>query len=158
MKKTVTQFSLTILILTLSGLWSCKKLDAPVFKSIEDVKIVNRTATNVTISATTCFYNPNKFQITLKQADIDLLLNNKKITNYQRDYNLKIPKNSEFTVPLEITLSLSDLNSNIISSAIGILTGKKQILSYQGHIKIKAYGIRVKIPIDGSTDFDLNEL
>lgn len=158
MKKNIAQFPLVILFLIILGLGSCKKLDAPVFKSIEDVELINRNATNVTIAATTHFYNPNNVQITLKHADIDLLLNDKKITNYQKDYNLKIPKNSDFTVPLEITLSLSDLNSNIISSAISILTGKKQTLTYLGHVKIKAYGIRVKIPVEGSTKIDLNEL
>lgn len=158
MKKTITPLSGILFILFLTGLWSCKKLDAPVFKSIEDVEIINRSATNVTIAATTHFYNPNNVQITLKHADIDLLLNDKKITNYQKDYDLKIPKNSDFTVPLEIILSLSDLNSNIISSAISILTGKKQTLTYLGHVKIKAYGIRVKIPVEGSSKIDLSEL
>jgi LEA14-like dessication related protein len=137
---------------------SCKKLEAPVFESVEQVEIKNRTRTEVTIAAEVNFYNPNNNKITLKHADIDVLLNDKKITNYTRDYNLRIEKNQHFSIPVEIDFSLSDLNANVISSAINALLGKKQKLSYKGFIRIKAYGIRVKVPVDGSSDFDLNDL
>ena len=62
------------------------------------------------------------------------------------------------SVPVEISFSMSDLNTNVISSAINALLGKKQVLSYKGNIKIKAYVIRINVPVDGKTDFDLNDL
>ena len=137
---------------------SCKNLEAPVFESVEEVEIVGRTPVNITLSAKVNFYNPNNHKITLKHADIDVLINDKKITNYTRDYDIKIDKHEHFSVPVEITLSLADLNTNIISSAINALLGKQQRLAYKGSIRIKAFGVKIKVPVNGTTDFDLRDL
>ena len=146
----------TLYVLILSAVFSCKKLEAPEFESVENLEIKDRTSTSVTLAAEVNFYNPNSRKITLKHADIDVFLNDKLITSYTRDYNLKIDNNEHFSVPVEIAFSLSDLNKNVISSALNALLGKKQMLSYKGHIKIKAFGIRIKVPVDGTTAFDLN--
>lgn len=138
-------------------LFSCKNLKAPVFESVEEVEIVGRTPVNIILAAKINFYNPNNRQITLKHADIDVLINDKKITNYTSDYNIKIGKHEHFSVPVEITLSLADINTNIISSAINALLGKKQRLSYRGIIRLKAFGVRIKVPVNGTTDFDLRD-
>jgi LEA14-like dessication related protein len=153
--KNIKHWILSIIILF--AVVSCKKLEAPVFESIENVEIKDRTTTQVILAAEVNFYNPNNYKITLKHANIDVLLNDKIITNYTRDYNIKIEKNEHFSVPVEFSISLSDINSNVITSAINALLGKKQKLSYKGHIKIKAFGFRIKVPVDGNTDFDLND-
>ena len=147
-----------VYILILFAAFSCKKLEAPVYESVDEIEIKDRSSNSVTITANVNFHNPNNYRITLKHADIDVLLNDKPITNFTRDYNLKIEKNENFTVPVEIRFSMADLNTNVISSAINALLGKKQVLSYRGNIKIKAYGIRINVPVDGETDFDLNDL
>lgn len=137
---------------------SCKKLEAPVYESVDNIEIKDRSSNSVTIMANVNFHNPNNYRITLKHADIDVLLNDKPITNFTKKYNLKIEKQENFTVPVEISFSMADLNTNVISSAINALLGKKQVLSYKGNIKIKAYGVRIKVPVIGTTDFDLNDL
>ena len=139
-------------------LTSCKKLEAPVFKSIGQVEVKSRSNTNITVVGEVNFYNPNNYKITLKHVDIDVLLNNKHLTNYTRDYNLKIDENEYFSVPVEISFTLADLNSNVISSAISALLGKKQQLGYNGHIRVKAFGFQIKVPVVGSAQFDLNDL
>jgi LEA14-like dessication related protein len=145
-------------LIILFAAFSCRKLEAPVYNSVDNIEIKDRSSNSVTISANVNFHNPNNYRITLKNADIDVLLNDKPITNFTKDYNLKIEKNENFTVPVEISFSMADLNTNVISSAINALLGKKQILSYRGNIKIKAYGIRINVPVNGNTDFDLNDL
>jgi LEA14-like dessication related protein len=138
-------------------MFSCKRLQTPVYESVENLEVKDRTSSQVTLSAEVHFYNPNDYKITLKHTDIDVLLNDKHITNYTSDYNIKIEKKEHFSVPVEITLSLSDINTNVITSAINALMGKKQKLTYNGHIKIRAYGFRIKVPVEGNTDFDLND-
>jgi len=145
-------------LIILFAVFSCKKLEAPVYESVDNIEITDRSSNSVTISANVNFHNPNNHKITLKHADIDILLNDKLITNFKKDYNLKIEKKESFTVPVQISFSMADLNTNVISSAINAFLGKKQVLSYQGNIKIKASGIRINIPVNGITDFDLNDL
>jgi LEA14-like dessication related protein len=155
MIKNVNNPVLYVLVLLVS--FSCKNLEAPVFESVEEVIIKDRTGTHVTVEAQVNFYNPNNHKITLKHADIDVLLNDKKITNYSREFNIKIERNEYFSVPVEISFSLANLNANVITSAINALLGKKQRLSYKGNIKIRAFGIKIKVPVDGSSDFDFND-
>lgn len=145
-------------LIILLAAFSCKKLEAPVYESVNNVEIINRSSNSVTISANVNFHNPNNHKIILKHADIDILLNDKPITNFKKDYDLKIEKKENFTVPVQISFSIADLNTNVISSAINAFLGKKQVLSYKGNIKIKASGIRINIPVNGTTDFDLNDL
>lgn len=149
---------ITILLFFLTGLVSCKNLQAPVFESIEQVDVKSGKNMNITVVAEVNFYNPNNHKITLKHADIDVMLNDKLLTNYSRDYNLKIDKNEHFSVPVEITFTMADLNANVITSAINAFLGKKQRLGYQGNIRIRAFGVRIKVPVEGATRFDLNDL
>ena len=144
------RYKLSLFYLTiLFAVFSCKKLEAPVYESVDNVEIIDRSGNAVTISANVNFHNPNNHKITLKHADIDILLNDKPIT---------IEKKENFTVPVQISFSMADLNTNVISSAINAFLGKKQVLSYKGNIKIKASGIRINIPVNGTTDFDINDL
>jgi hypothetical protein len=94
----------------------------------------------------------------LKQADIDLLLNGKKISSLHQKFDLIIEKKSAFTVPLEATFSQDQLSGNLISSALNILLGRKLTINYVGNIKVKAYGIRIRVPVQGESKIDIREL
>ncbi|MBS0001301.1 MAG: hypothetical protein KFF73_20115, partial [Cyclobacteriaceae bacterium] len=100
----------------------------------------------------------NNYKMILKQADIEVLLDGKKISNLHQEYNLVIEKNSKFTVPLEATISQDEIRGNLINSALNILLGRKLTLNYVGNIRVKAYGIRIRVPIEGESKIDLREL
>lgn len=147
-----------ILILLLPLAFSCQNLEAPVFQSIENAEIIRKSSTQVSLKAKVNFYNPNNHKITLKKAEIDVLLNDKVITNYTKDFDIRIDKFQHFSIPVEIDFSIADLNTNVITSAINALLGKKQVISYRGNIRIKAFGVRIRVPVNGTTEFNLNDL
>ncbi len=104
------------------------------------------------------FYNPNNYKIILKQSDIQVLLNDKRITHFKQDYNLKIEKNSGFTVPMEAVIAQQDINNNLLSTALNLLLGRKLTVRYEGHIKVKAYGLRIRVPVTGESKIDPRDL
>jgi len=157
MKKYFKKRVVLIVILPLIIILGCNRPEAPIFETIREVKIKEQTDDLITITAFADFYNPNNYKIILKKADIDLLLNDKKISSLEQDFDLKIEKQSKFTVPLEATFSQSQINENLISSAIKILMGRKLTINYIGNIKVKAYGVRIKVPINGESKIDIRE-
>jgi LEA14-like dessication related protein len=136
----------------------CKRPEAPVFDKVRDIIITEKTGNSFTVTAMADFYNPNKYKIVLKKADIDVLLDGKKISDLHQEFNLVIDKNSKFTVPLEATISQNEIRGNLINSALSILLGKKLTLNYVGNIRVKAYGIGIRVPIEGESKIDLREL
>lgn len=146
------------LIFILLMMQGCKRPEAPVFEMVRDVTIKESRNDSITLIALADFYNPNNYKMVLKQAEIDLLLNGKKISSLHQEYNLVIEKNAKFTVPLEASFSQKQINGNIISSALNILMGRKLTINYMGNIKVKAYGIRIRVPVEGESKIDFREL
>jgi LEA14-like dessication related protein len=136
----------------------CKRPEAPVFEKVRDIVITEKTGNTFTVTALADFYNPNNYKMVLKRADIDVLLEGKKISNLHQEYNLVIDRNSKFTVPLEATISQDEIRGNLINSALSILLGKKLTLNYVGNIRVKAYGVGIRVPIEGESKIDLREL
>ncbi len=136
----------------------CKRPEAPVFEMVRDVFIKESSNDSIKLTALADFYNPNNYKMVLKKAEIDVLLNGKKISTLHQEYNLVIEKNAKFTVPLEATFSQKEINGNIISSALNILMGRKLTINYVGNIKVKAYGIRIRVPVEGESKIDLRDL
>jgi len=94
----------------------------------------------------------------LKKAEIDVLLDGKKISSLQQDFDLVIDKNSSFTIPLEASISKSEIQGKFINSALSMLFGKQLTLNYVGYIRVKAYGIRIRVPVEGESSIDLRDL
>ena len=136
----------------------CNRPEAPVFEMVREVTVKENFGDSITLIAMADFYNPNNYKMILKQADIDILLNGKKISSLHQEYDLVIEKKAEFTVPLEATFSQKQINGNIISSALQILMGKNLTLQYLGNIKVKAYGIRIRVPVDGQSEINIRDL
>ncbi len=135
----------------------CNRPDAPVFEKVREVNIKESTGDSIKLMALADFFNPNNYKLVLKQADIDVLLNGKKISSLHQKYHLVIEKNAKFTVPLEATLSQEEINGNIISSALNILMGRKLTITYVGNIKVKAYGIRIRVPVNGESKINIRD-
>jgi LEA14-like dessication related protein len=145
-------------ILFLILLQGCKRPEAPVFETIREITIKERTKDSITLTAYADFYNPNNYKMVLKKADIDLLLNGKKISSLHQEFDLVIDKKSDFTVPIDATFSRDQINDNLISSALNILLGRKLTVNYVGNIKVKAYGIRIRVPVEGESKIDIRDL
>src|SRR6185295_2112304 len=81
-------------------------------------QIVLRVIRNVTIDVgldgepllkgEAVFYNPNNARMKLKEINVDVFVDGKKSAVVKQKFNSVIKPRSEFTVPLEIQLSLKD--------------------------------------------------
>jgi len=136
-------------ILLLFFITSACTIDKPIeFRKIDDVKVLGINNNKVNIEAKAYFHNPNSLGGRLKNVDIDILFKDKKVANINEQQSLKIPGNSDFTVPLIIAIGMEEVQKNMLSNLISILGGRSMTLQFKGFIKVSSRGIGKKIPIE----------
>ena len=126
---------------------SCKKTYLPpVFKDIRNAKITKGEKGVVNMKADAILYNPNDVSAKLKSIDIEVFIKDQKVAKIKENYSLKISRLSEFSVPLNLDLDLSNLG--LINSLLGFIQGKQFDAHYVGKAKVMMHGVPVNIPID----------
>lgn len=134
-----------VLVLAAALLGGCQKpKEDIVLRQIKDV--VAEASSDPLLRAEAVFYNPNKISGKLKGINVDIIVNGKKAGSVNKDYKIKIPGKSEFSVPLEVKLNMKELGT--LSTLFGMLGGKKFDIQYVGKLKLSYRGIPVSVPID----------
>jgi hypothetical protein len=89
------------------------------------------------------FYNPNNFSLTLKDADINVLINEREIGRTTITNSFNVPATDTFLLPVKIKANLG----NIFANAYSILSNKEVDVRLVGNVKA-GKGIYLNIPIN----------
>ncbi len=121
---------------------SCANPKNLVYQDVQNFRILNLSL-QPDIGMDIQFYNPNSFGVTMKDADINVFINDKLIGNgrLQRTYN--VPAADTFLLPVALKADLKSLFSNTYS----ILSNRQVSIKLQGHVKA-GKGVYVNIPIN----------
>ena len=92
------------------------------------------------------FFNPNKVRMKLKAINIDVFVDGKKSAIVNQKFNALIKPQSEFTVPLEVQLSLKDIS--LLDTLFSLLGGKEYEIHFLGNVRVHVRGIPIKVPVD----------
>ena len=149
--KSLTVFSCLILWLTTA----CSTPEAPDFQGVENLKIDVRGLSGARINGDAKFFNPNTRSVTLKGVDVAVSVEGKKVKDIAREYDIKAEPNSDFSVPIDVTISLADLNMGLLSTALSMMNGETKKVRYQGKAKVKMYGITFNVPFDYEDEVDI---
>ena len=115
-----------------------------VLKQIRDVVVDANT--DPTLRANAIFYNPNDMRGKLKRINVDVFVNGKKGARVDQKLKTEIPANGEFTVPLEVKLSIKELG--FMDTLLGVLGGKKFEVRYEGTLRLNYRGIPITVPVN----------
>ena len=137
------------------GLSSCDKPESPQFKYLDNIVVELESLSTANLHAEAVLFNPNKNTITIKGADIDIMMDDKVIAVLEENYDIKAVGNEEFLVPLDVKIRLKDLNLNAIGSALGLLGDSGQEIRYLGKIRVKAYGVPFSVKVDYKDNINL---
>ena len=135
-------------VLVFVGLSSCNKPESPQFKHLKNLVVELESLSSANLHAEAVLFNPNKNTITIKGADIDIMIGDKVIAVLDEEYDIKVHGNQEFLVPMDVKIRLKDLNLNAIGSALGLIGDSGQEIRYIGKIKVKAYGVPFSVKVD----------
>lgn len=146
------------LILALPVLLSSCKIYAPVFKSMENVKYERIDNKGFKLGAEAVFTNPNKLKCTIKDIEVNVVLDKKLIGVLGEKTDVPVVQSSEFRIPLGIQIKPEGTILDDIKTIWNILSDKESELYFVGKVKIRVMGINVAIPIKYQRRFKLSEL
>ena len=101
------------------------------FQNLQVSQVVNGK-TNV--SAVVKLYNPNRFGIKLKRAEVDIKVNGAHAGHSLLDSTIVIPAKDTFYVPVTLQLDLQGLFSNALQLLMG---NKEATVDLDGRVKVK---------------------
>ncbi len=127
---------------------SCSTPEQPEFINIKDLKVHEFTDEQITLTGVAILFNPNRYSITVKEIDISVQVNNHAIGKVKQIGEVKVPSNSEFEVPLNVTFAPQDVYDNLLSGLINYIMKGKFAVHYTGYIRIKVSGLVFKVAVD----------
>jgi LEA14-like dessication related protein len=138
------RFSITfILVLILA---SCVPKEQIVLRGINDILVETAEGDVALLKAQAIFFNPNNTSMRLREIKVDVFVNGKKSARADQQLNSVIPAKAQFSVPLEVHLSLKDFG--LFDTLMNLIGGKKYEILYVGFIRVKVHGITLKVPIN----------
>ena len=147
MKRALPGILFLILLMT-----SCTKVEQVEFRKVSNVRF---SMDGPKIAADLTFFNPNNFSILLKRSEVDISFDGKSVGKIDQQHQMKIVKQAEFTVPIEVQVSLKDLGLG--NALMGILGGKKYPLRFQGKIYGQVRGLPVSVAMDHTEEIKISK-
>lgn len=135
---------------------SCQPPVAPEFEGVKNLKIDIKGLSGAQINGDAVFFNANNKRIKIKGVDVEVSVDNKKVKDIAREYDITAMPNSEFTVPIDVSLSLKDLDRGLLSTAMSMLNGEEKKVRYKGKARVQIHGISFNVPFDYEDEVQIN--
>jgi len=124
---------------------SCLPKEDLQFKKVRNI-VLTASGTTPLLKGDLLLYNPNDKRMKLKRLDLVILLNGKEAGVVDQKLRQEIPANDEFTVPMEVEVSLKEIG--LLDAISSILGGKKNTVRVKGKIRGSINGFTVSVPVD----------
>ena len=124
---------------------------SPSFINLDNVKIISANARKVVLQGDAIFNNPNAIAGKLIKTDIHIKINDVDITDIEQTTLIDVPKNSNFTVPVNFSFNPEKLvqdNEGFLQNAIKSFLSNELTIEYAGCVTIEVLGIGFDVPID----------
>lgn len=136
------------LLLILASCTQPKQLE---YKDVKNFRLRNISIEKPELGMDIEFYNPNDFGLSLKDANIDVFINNKFVGKANLTQSFDVPKLSNFLMPVALTPDIQGLFSN------ALLLAFNQPVDVQIKGSVKAgKGLFIPIPINYTGRVKLN--
>jgi LEA14-like dessication related protein len=143
------QFYFLLLVILFSA---CSAPQEPIFKNISNIRSTNISTKKITITAAAIYHNPNSVGGELSAIDIAVDVNGINTAKIVQDVAIKVPAQSEFSVPLTFDAAPLDIFENnrngVIGGILNAALSRKVNLHYRGEVRMKIAGIPYTLPID----------
>jgi LEA14-like dessication related protein len=97
-----------------------------------------------TIKLDLIYFNPNKFGLELKRTDLDIFINGNYLGHTAQEYQIHIPKNGEFSLPLTIEVDMK----NAYKNAFPALFGQEVTVKVTGKVKLGKANVYKSFPVN----------
>jgi LEA14-like dessication related protein len=126
---------------------SCTFEENVKFEQIRNVKLVGVKDGMINLTAEADFYNPNNISGKLKSIDLEVLLKDNSLARITQAKHFKIEKNADFSIPINVSFAMKDLQKNFLDNLLAIVSGNKLTLHFKGEIKVSTWGFTQTVPV-----------
>lgn len=144
---------LSILVFMIWGMASsCEKMKDLEFVRVAGFNIDNLGFSKSIVKMTLAYYNPNNFNLKLKDASFDLFFNDTQVGHSIQDTMIAIPAKDTFFFPVRLEVNME----NVFKNALGALINKEVTIKATGNCKVGKGGLFLPFPIKCETKQPLN--
>lgn len=90
------------------------------------------------------YYNPNHFGLQLKRTDLDIYLDNNYAGHTSQEYQVTIPRQSEFTLPIALDVDMKNIYKNVLTT----LLDKEIDIKLAGTVKVGKANVFITFPVN----------
>jgi LEA14-like dessication related protein len=145
MKKSIR---LIVLVLVTWGLASsCEKVKDLQFVRVAGVNLEGLGFSKSIVEMTLAYYNPNNFNLQLKDASFDLFFDDTQVGHSIQDTMIRIPAKDTFYFPVKLEVNME----NVLKNAWSALANKEVTIKATGNCKVGKGGIYLPFPIKCET-------
>lgn len=126
-----------------TALMSCRKPQGLEYVSTGGWKIQQEGFTKTHVAAEVRYFNPNKFPLRLKNADLDVYVADNFLGHYQLDSTLILPGRDTFMLPVQMTVETAKL----LKVGLALLNEDVKV-RVDGNIKVGRGAIFVNVPLN----------
>ena len=137
---------------------ACSKPQAPDFKKVNNVRVTGQTGMIYTIAADAIYENPNGIGGQLTGMEMDVYVDDVRVTHISQTKDAVIHPETEFTVPIVCEVDSEKLlkeNQGFLKGALNKLLKNSLEIRYEGHLKTKFLDVEFKVPVSYSEDVSL---
>ena len=128
----------------LTATFSCRQPKPLEYRKTSDLKFNSLRFPNSEITLRLELYNPNSFRVKVKNADIDVYINDSYIGKVLVvKGRCLIPRESPFELPVKLAV---DLNQ-VLPNAAKLLFDRTVIVKVSGKIRAGKHGIFINVPV-----------
>ena len=144
--KRLTLIFLILIIATLIS--SCLEYKEVKVVDVTGVGIKDISTKGIKVEVSMQIKNPNKYDISIVDSDLDLFLKGKKMGEAKLQEKITLPAKSNKIHRFTIKSSLKDVASGILPVMMSVLSSSSVDLEVKGDIKARAKGLSKKFPVD----------
>lgn len=148
------RYPIILSILFLFLLSSCRKIQDPVFNSIENIRVGKLGFGTSLMTFDVHYFNPNNSRASMKEAEGEAWLDSNYIGHFHVDTMVSIPARSNFTVPVKLDVDMKYLLMYSLSG----LKNEEVLVTVKGKAKVGKAGIYKNIAINYEGNQNLAQL
>lgn len=148
------RFSFWAILIVLLAQMACAPLKEPEFRGIQNMQVSSQ-GSQLVVDAEAIMFNPNRKKMTLYEIDLDVAINDANVGHILDSTEVAVPAEEVFYVPVRVTVPTQKVLSNLLTSLFSAAKDKKVEVQYRGHVRMRALGIKFKLPVNAKSKIKL---
>ena len=132
----------------------CNPFKSFEYRGVSDWKIQTKSFTESKLSGNINVFNPNKYEVTIKRIEAEIIVNGSQWSNYLLDSSFVVPAQSLFTFPVGLRVK----NSSLLTGVASLASGTELPYELKGKIKGKFRGITAEFPFTYTDKFSEQDI